>query len=98
MQKYSIILINVAISLIITGFLMLMSDGTGRHGYEDAVLFALMCAFAISLQLLINLSIAIYFFIKKDNAKGKIFLLSMAILLLLALVPAHLIGLWDWDL
>ena len=97
MQKYPIILVNVAISLIITGSLMLMTDGTSRHGYEDAVLFAFMCAFAISLQLLINLCIAIYFFVKKDNEKGKTFLLSMAILVLLALVPAYLIGFWDWD-
>ncbi len=98
MQKYPIILVNVAINLVIMGLLMLMTDGTGRHGYEEAVFFALFFAFALSFQLVINLGMAIYFFVKKDNAKGKTYLLSMAILLVLALIPTYLIGFWDWDL
>lgn len=95
MQKYSIIFINVAISLLITGTLMLMTDGTSRHGYEDAIIFAFLCAATLSLQLLVNLGIAIYFFVKKDKEKANLFFISMAILVFLALVPVYLIGFWD---
>ena len=95
MQKYSIIFINIGITLLITGFLMLMTDGTHRHGYEDAIIFAFLCAAALALQLIVNLGIAIYFFTKKNNEKANLFLISMAILVLLALVPAYSIGLFE---
>ena len=74
---------------------MLMTDETSRHGYEDAIMFAFFCAAALALQLIVNLGIAIYFFIKKNNQKANLFLISMAILVLLALVPASLVGLLD---
>ena len=94
-QKYRIVLINLAISLLITGCLMLMTNDTSRHGYEDAIIFAFAYSLVLTLQLLVNLGIAIYFFIKKDNEKGKIFLISIAVLIVLALIPAYLIGFLD---
>ncbi len=97
MKKLSVIFINVGISLLITAFLALMTDGTSRHGYEEAILFAFACGAAIVLQLAVNLCFAIYFFIKKDNEKGKMFLISMGILVLLALIPAYILGFLDWD-
>ena len=92
MKKSTIIIINVVVSVLATLIVISLNTG-GRHGYENAIMFALLCTGVLILQLVVNFGFSIYFFVKKNNEMGKFFLLSMLVVFLVALISFSLVGL-----
>ena len=92
MEKSTIITINVVVSVLAT-LIIANSNSEGRHGYENAIMFAFLCAGVLILQLAVNLGFSIYFFVSKNNEMGKFFLLSMLLVFLVALISFSLVWL-----
>jgi hypothetical protein len=72
----------VAINLgILALYSILLALGSGRD--EGGIAFLLLMMFAVGVHVLINLILMIVYFARGNNPKGKVFLLSTCVVLII---------------